>query len=233
MRLTHRPSRRRSPGLRRAESSGARLRPGAGGDAGESWRGGRPRAAVAGDLFVCDLDAAAFEPALRRAQRRVGESRCAFRQPAGRPDRAHLLQLERAEEGRAAAEEPAGDRAGREGAYSRRLAWPPRIKPVFAHPLPGEGIWKPTGPPVEGGPPVLVTTFRPELDYPQHRRLRRLVRPHAHRARVLSGPLRAAERSRTRADDGPVRPALAAARDLQRRLHLHGRSTTARPTTAA
>ena len=38
MRLTHRPSRRRSPGLRRAESSGsARLRPDAGGDAGESW----------------------------------------------------------------------------------------------------------------------------------------------------------------------------------------------------
>ena len=37
MRLTQRPARRRSPGLRRAESSGgARLRPDAGGDAGES-----------------------------------------------------------------------------------------------------------------------------------------------------------------------------------------------------
>ena len=45
--------------------------------------------------------------------------------------------------------------------------WPPPIKPVFLHPLPGEGIWKPTGPPVDGGPPVLVTTYRPELDYPQ------------------------------------------------------------------
>ncbi|MGB9112496.1 MAG: phosphodiester glycosidase family protein [Acidimicrobiales bacterium] len=45
--------------------------------------------------------------------------------------------------------------------------WPPPIKPVFAHPLPGEGIWKPTGPPVDGGPPVLVTTYRPELEYPQ------------------------------------------------------------------
>jgi hypothetical protein len=45
--------------------------------------------------------------------------------------------------------------------------WPPRIKPVFAQPLPGEGIWKPTGPPVGGGPPVLVTTFRTELDYPR------------------------------------------------------------------
>ena len=46
-------------------------------------------------------------------------------------------------------------------------AWPPRIKPVFAHRLPGEGVWKPTGPPVAGGAPVLVTTFRPELDYPR------------------------------------------------------------------
>lgn len=46
-------------------------------------------------------------------------------------------------------------------------AWPPPIKPVFPHPLPGEGVWKPTGPPIDGGPPVLVTTFRPELDYPE------------------------------------------------------------------
>src|SRR5215469_1157391 len=34
-------------------------------------------------------------------------------------------------------------------------AGPPRIKLVFPHPLPGEGVWKPTGPPVDGGPPVL------------------------------------------------------------------------------
>jgi len=46
-------------------------------------------------------------------------------------------------------------------------AWPLPIKPIFAHPLPGEGIWKPTGPPVDGGAAVLVTTFRPESDYPQ------------------------------------------------------------------
>ena len=46
-------------------------------------------------------------------------------------------------------------------------AGPPRIKLVFPHALPGEGVWKPTGPPVDGGPPVLVTTFRTELDYPQ------------------------------------------------------------------
>jgi len=46
-------------------------------------------------------------------------------------------------------------------------AWPPPITPVFPHPLPGEGIWRTTGPPVDGGPPVLVTTFRTELDYPR------------------------------------------------------------------
>ncbi len=45
--------------------------------------------------------------------------------------------------------------------------WPSRIRPVFANPLPGEGAWKPSGPPVAGGPPVLVTTFRTERDYPR------------------------------------------------------------------
>jgi hypothetical protein len=44
---------------------------------------------------------------------------------------------------------------------------PPSIKPVFAHPLPGEGVWRGTGPVVRGRPPVLVTTFRTELDYPR------------------------------------------------------------------
>ncbi len=48
-----------------------------------------------------------------------------------------------------------------------KAPWPPRIRPVFATPLPGEGIWKPSGPPVAGGPPVLVTTFRTERDYPR------------------------------------------------------------------
>ena len=56
-----------------------------------------------------------------------------------------------------------------------------------------------------------------------NRRLRRVVRPYAHRDRVLPGPLRAAERGRARADDGPVRPALAAACNLQRGLHLRRR----------
>jgi hypothetical protein len=52
-------------------------------------------------------------------------------------------------------------------ARPHRAAWPPRIKPVFVHPLPGEGVWKRTGPSVGGRPPVLVTTFRTERDYPR------------------------------------------------------------------
>ncbi len=44
---------------------------------------------------------------------------------------------------------------------------PPNIKPVFARRLPHEGVWRPSGPPVNGGPPVLVTTYRTERDYPQ------------------------------------------------------------------
>jgi hypothetical protein len=51
-------------------------------------------------------------------------------------------------------------------AHAQAAAWPPPIKPVFPHPLSGEGAWKPAGPPVDGGPPVLETTFRSELDYP-------------------------------------------------------------------
>jgi hypothetical protein len=45
--------------------------------------------------------------------------------------------------------------------------WPLRIKPVFAHPLPGEGAWARTGPLIHGRPGVLVTTFRTEVDYPR------------------------------------------------------------------
>ncbi len=50
---------------------------------------------------------------------------------------------------------------------TKAAALPPAIRPVFAHPLPGEGIWKPTGPSMAGGPPVLVATFRPEAEYPE------------------------------------------------------------------
>jgi hypothetical protein len=52
-------------------------------------------------------------------------------------------------------------------ARAEARAWPPRIQPVFPNPLPGEGVWKPIGPEVNGGPPVLLTTFRTELAYPE------------------------------------------------------------------
>jgi Phosphodiester glycosidase len=43
---------------------------------------------------------------------------------------------------------------------------PAPIRPVFATPLPGEGIWHRTGPLATGGPPVLVTSYRPSTVYP-------------------------------------------------------------------
>jgi hypothetical protein len=52
-------------------------------------------------------------------------------------------------------------------ASKRAVGWPPPIKPVFAHSLPGEGVWSGTGPVVRGRPPVLVTEFRTEVDYPR------------------------------------------------------------------
>jgi hypothetical protein len=44
--------------------------------------------------------------------------------------------------------------------------WPPRIKPVFRPAFRAEGIWRSTGPVVDGRPAVLVTTFRPQLADP-------------------------------------------------------------------
>jgi len=44
---------------------------------------------------------------------------------------------------------------------------PARIASVFPHPLPGEGVWRGTGPRVRGRPPVLLTTFRTEVAYPR------------------------------------------------------------------
>src|SRR6202522_2399229 len=32
---------------------------------------------------------------------------------------------------------------------SQAAAWPPPVKRVFPHPLPGEGVWKPAGPPAD------------------------------------------------------------------------------------
>ena len=49
----------------------------------------------------------------------------------------------------------------------RVATWPRPIDSIFPHPLRGEGIWRPTGPAIDGAPPVLVTTFRTELAYPR------------------------------------------------------------------
>ncbi len=62
---------------------------------------------------------------------------------------------------------PVGLAAPRLHRMTGRAGWPPPIKPVFPHPLRGEGLWRRTGPPIDGRPPVLVTTFRTELDYPR------------------------------------------------------------------
>ena len=51
--------------------------------------------------------------------------------------------------------------------HQRRVVLPPTIRRPFAHRLPGEGIWRGTGPVIDGRPPVLVTTFRTEVDYPR------------------------------------------------------------------
>jgi hypothetical protein len=44
---------------------------------------------------------------------------------------------------------------------------PPAVAPAINPPLPGEGTWHRTGPLVAGAPPVLVTTFRADPNYPQ------------------------------------------------------------------
>jgi hypothetical protein len=44
---------------------------------------------------------------------------------------------------------------------------PPPIAPVINPPLSGEGVWQGTGPMVRDAPPLLVTTFRPDPNYPQ------------------------------------------------------------------
>ncbi len=57
--------------------------------------------------------------------------------------------------------------AGTTSARHRASYAPPPVPPVFADPLPGEGVWRGTGPIVRGRPPVLVTTFRTEVAYPR------------------------------------------------------------------
>ena len=56
--------------------------------------------------------------------------------------------------------------AGSGGRVKHPSYEPPRITPVFAQALPGEGVWHRTGPLVHGRPPVLVTSYRPSTEYP-------------------------------------------------------------------
>ncbi|MHB8643046.1 MAG: phosphodiester glycosidase family protein [Gaiellaceae bacterium] len=44
---------------------------------------------------------------------------------------------------------------------------PRTIAPAITPRLPHEGVWEAAGPTVRGRPPVLVTTFRPQADYPR------------------------------------------------------------------
>ena len=62
---------------------------------------------------------------------------------------------------------PVGLRRSARPRAHRSTPWPRRVPLVFTHPLPGEGVWRPSGPPVAGAPPVLVTTFRTEPVYPR------------------------------------------------------------------
>lgn len=44
---------------------------------------------------------------------------------------------------------------------------PPRVKPLIHPALPGEGVWKPASATAGKRPPVLLTTFRSDPEYPQ------------------------------------------------------------------
>ncbi len=44
---------------------------------------------------------------------------------------------------------------------------PPRVEALLHPRLPGEGVWHATRPSLEGSPPVLVTTFRNQPEYPR------------------------------------------------------------------
>jgi Phosphodiester glycosidase len=52
-------------------------------------------------------------------------------------------------------------------ATTRARYRPQRVAPVLHPGIAGEGVWQPTGPKVNGAPPLLVTTFRPDPVYPR------------------------------------------------------------------
>jgi hypothetical protein len=62
-----------------------------------------------------------------------------------------------------------GVAAASEGARSQvaRAYRPPNVKPLIHPALPGEGVWKPAGAHAGSRPPVLLTTFRSDPEYPK------------------------------------------------------------------
>jgi Phosphodiester glycosidase len=63
---------------------------------------------------------------------------------------------------------PAGEVARRSHRVRRPAdPLPPRITPAISPALSGEGRWNAIGPPVNGGPALLATTFRPDPVYPR------------------------------------------------------------------
>jgi Phosphodiester glycosidase len=58
-------------------------------------------------------------------------------------------------------------KVGLQSGGAESLYAPPPIAPVVDPPLPGEGKWRRAGPLVNGVPPVLVTTFRSDPNYPK------------------------------------------------------------------
>ncbi len=49
----------------------------------------------------------------------------------------------------------------------RRMYLPPPVAPVIKPSLPGEGVWRATFAPGGASPPVLITSFRPDPNYPE------------------------------------------------------------------
>ncbi len=68
-------------------------------------------------------------------------------------------------------------------------AWPPAITPVFSSPLPGEGVWQPTGPDGRWWCHRYWSRRIVPTPLPTDRGVRRLVRPYTDGARLLPGPL--------------------------------------------
>jgi hypothetical protein len=60
-----------------------------------------------------------------------------------------------------------GTAAGAEGSGKAAVYSPPDVRPLIRPKLPGEGVWQKAGAKVGPEPPVLLTTFRSDPEYPQ------------------------------------------------------------------